>query len=58
MQTDAAGGASGYPLNQLYQEIALIAWHLHWSRQDIVRLEHGERQQWIAEINRLQRQDS
>lgn len=50
----------GYPLEQLYQEVAFIAMHFHWSRHDILNLEHSERQQWVKEIARLlmQRQAS
>lgn len=43
----------GYPQERLYQEVAFIAAHFHWSRAEILSLEHRERQQWIAEIMNL-----
>ncbi|WP_315874883.1 DUF6760 family protein [Acaryochloris marina] len=30
-----------------------MAYHFHWSRNDILQMEHGERLQWIREIERL-----
>jgi hypothetical protein len=44
------GEAIGYPLSQLRQEIALIAWHFHWSLSEILQLEHRDRQAWVTEI--------
>lgn len=46
----AAGGILGYPLDQLYQEVALIAFHFHWSYEEIMCMEHQERCDWIREI--------
>ncbi|TVQ55131.1 MAG: hypothetical protein EA366_11165 [Spirulina sp. DLM2.Bin59] len=45
------GGIVGYPLEQLYQEVAYIALHFHWSRDDILALGHQERRLWVAEIS-------
>ncbi|WP_413039009.1 DUF6760 family protein [Roseofilum sp. SID1] len=45
-----AGGVTGYPLPQLYREVAFIAFHFHWSRAEILTLEHQERQQWVEQI--------
>ena len=45
----------GYPLDQLYEEVAYIAYYFHWPLEDILELEHDERRGWveqIAEINR------
>jgi hypothetical protein len=44
------GETIGYPLPQLRQEIALIAWHFHWSLSEILQLEHRDRQAWVTEI--------
>ncbi|MDT9189176.1 MAG: hypothetical protein P5681_15290 [Limnospira sp. PMC 894.15] len=46
---------AGYPLEDLYREVAFIAFYFHWSRADILNLEHGERQRWIGEIADLVR---
>ena len=44
-----------YPLEQLLEEVAYIAYYFHWSLKDILELEHRDRRQWaekIAGINR------
>jgi hypothetical protein len=44
-----------YPLEQLHEEVAYIAYHFHWQLEDILELEHHDRRKWaekIAEINR------
>ena len=35
---------NGYPLDQLYEEMAFIAYHFHWSHDELMNAEHGERQ--------------
>ncbi|MEM8640665.1 MAG: DUF6760 family protein [Cyanobacteria bacterium P01_G01_bin.54] len=37
----------------MYQEVAYLAMHFHWSRAEILALEHQERRQWVSEINQL-----
>jgi len=44
---------TGYPSKALYEEVAYIAYHFHWSLDDILNLEHGERHRWIAEISSI-----
>lgn len=46
----------GYPLNQLYQEMAFIAYHFHWSNEELMMLEHRERRRWCEEISSINRQ--
>jgi hypothetical protein len=46
----------GYPAERLYEEVAFIAYYLHWPRQQIMSLDHRERQKWVAEISRINRQ--
>jgi len=43
----------GYPLGQVYEEIAFIAYHFHWSHADVMDLEHVDRRRWVAEISAL-----
>ena len=43
----------GYPLDRLYEEVAYIAYHFHWPHQDILTLEHPERQRWVKEIAKI-----
>jgi hypothetical protein len=60
LSTKVRGGIStggeviSYPAEQLYQEIAYVAYYFHWQREDILNLEHFERQKWIAEIEKIQ----
>ncbi|WP_339394377.1 DUF6760 family protein [Planktothrix sp. PCC 11201] len=44
------GGVVGYPQEELYREVAFIAFHFHWSREEILNLDHQERQRWVQEI--------
>lgn len=45
-----------YPEDQLYQEMAFIAYHFHWGRAELLTLEHAERRRWCEEISRINRQ--
>jgi hypothetical protein len=40
-----------YPLDQLHEEVAFIAYHFHWSQREVMELEHADRRRWVAEIN-------
>ena len=40
----------GYPLAQLYQEVAYIAYYFHWQPEAILNLEHRTRRRWVKEI--------
>jgi hypothetical protein len=37
----------------LFEEVAYIAYHFHWSYEQIMALEHRQRQQWVAEVARI-----
>jgi hypothetical protein len=39
----------------LFEEVAYIAFHFHWSYEQIMRLEHPERRQWVEEIAKINR---
>ncbi|MDQ3855484.1 MAG: hypothetical protein M3281_03725 [Chloroflexota bacterium] len=43
----------GYPSERLYEEVAYIACHLHWPYDQIMALEHRERQRWANEVARI-----
>ena len=49
------GGVVGYPLERLYEEVAYIAYYFHWPMEQLLELEHGERQRWVDEIGRINR---
>ncbi len=42
-----------YPSDALYEEVAYVAYHFHWSLDDILNLEHGERHKWIEAISKI-----
>ncbi|HVW83629.1 MAG TPA: DUF6760 family protein [Bryobacteraceae bacterium] len=44
---------SGYPQEALYEEVAFIAYYLHWPYEQVMSLEHRERHRWVAEISRI-----
>ena len=48
-----AGGVLGYPLDQLNEEVAFIAYHFHWSPGEIMNLEHRDRRAWVEQISAL-----
>ncbi len=48
-----AGGMTGYPSDRLHEEVAYVAWHLHWSYQEVMGMEHAERLRWVDEVAAL-----
>ena len=44
-----------YPVSSLYEEMAFIAHHFHWSHSDLMQLDHGERRRWCREISAINR---
>jgi hypothetical protein len=40
-----------YAAERLYEEVAYVAYYLHWSMDSILDLEHPTRQQYIAQIS-------
>jgi hypothetical protein len=46
---------TGYPLNELYEEIAFVAFHFHWPEGEVMQMEHEERRRWVLEISNLNR---
>lgn len=49
------GGVIGYPLDQLYEEVAYIAYYFHWPLREILELEHADRRRWTDEIANINR---
>ena len=46
---------TGYPLEQIYQEVAYIAYYFHWLPETIMDLDHRFRRRWVTEIARINR---
>jgi hypothetical protein len=42
-----------YPLERLREEVAYLAYHFHWSYEDVMLMEHAERQEWVEEAARI-----
>lgn len=47
------GGVLSYPPERLREEIAYIAYYLHWPYEQVMAMEHRERQQWVAEVAKI-----
>jgi hypothetical protein len=41
------------PLDRIYEEAAFLAYHLHWSHDEIMGLEHRERRRWCEEVSKI-----
>ena len=50
-----SGGVIGYPLTELYEEIAFVAFHFHWQEGEVMQMEHRDRRRWVTEISKLNR---
>nr|WP_300167778.1 DUF6760 family protein [uncultured Flavonifractor sp.] len=46
-------GVSLYPQDRLYQEMAFLAYYLHWSNEDLMALDHWERRRWCREVSAI-----
>ena len=40
-------------MQALYEEVAYIAYHFHWSAETVLGLEHAERRRWVGEISAI-----
>lgn len=41
-----------YPSDRIFEEVAYIGLYLHWPYDQIMAIDHRERQRWVAEIAR------
>ena len=44
-----------YAPDRLYEEVAYVAYHFHWSLDEILEMEHPLRQRFVEEIGRINR---
>nr|WP_142122350.1 DUF6760 family protein [Rarobacter faecitabidus] len=42
-----------YPIEALWQEIAYLAYHLHWSMDDLLDLEHLDRVRMVRAVSAM-----
>jgi hypothetical protein len=47
-----------YAASRLYEEVAYVSYHFHWSLDDILDLEHPVRRRFVEEIGRINRRIS
>lgn len=52
-RADEPRGVVGYSLDALYEEIAFLAYYLHWPLDVLLDMEHDERHRWLAEVSRI-----
>lgn len=45
-----------YATEDLYGEVAYIAYHFHWPMDSLLDLEHADRRRYVDQIARLNRQ--
>ena len=46
-------GVSLYPQERLYQEMAFLAYYLHWSNEALMALDHWERRRLCREVSAI-----
>jgi hypothetical protein len=46
---------TAYASDRMFEEIAYVAYHFHWSLEEILDMEHPLRQRFVEEIGRINR---
>lgn len=44
-----------YAADRLYEEVAYVAYHFHWSMDDLLDMEHATRRRFVREIASINR---
>lgn len=42
-------------MDELYEEMAFIAYHFHWSNEELMLMEHCQRRRWCEQISQINR---
>jgi hypothetical protein len=42
-------------LTRLKEEVAYLGYHLHWPQHELLALEHRQRQEWVQEVEKINR---
>jgi len=37
----------------VFEEVAYVAYYFHWPHDQVMNMEHRERQRWVAEIAKI-----
>ena len=40
-------------MERVYQEVAYLGQHVHWTLSELLSLDHGERLRWFQEVTSL-----
>ncbi|MEC7948487.1 MAG: DUF6760 family protein [Myxococcota bacterium] len=40
-------------MENIFKEVAFIAYHFHWDRESVLHLSHKERHAWVKEISAI-----
>ncbi|MCH8897871.1 MAG: hypothetical protein IIC33_06215 [Chloroflexi bacterium] len=49
----ASWGVGRYSVERLYEELAYLAYHLHWPYDHLLNMEHAERLRWVGEVSKI-----
>ena len=44
-----------YATDRLFEEVAYVSYHFHWSLEEILELEHADRRRFVEEIASINR---
>lgn len=44
-----------YAVDRVYEEVTYVAYHFHWSLEEILDLEHPTRRRFVEEIGKINR---
>ena len=47
-----------YATDRLFEEVAYVSYHFHWSLEEILSLEHPDRLRFVDEVARINRRVS
>lgn len=42
-----------YPSDRLYEEMAFLAYYLHWPYDQLMQMQHQERRRWCNEVSQI-----
>ncbi|MEC8276457.1 MAG: DUF6760 family protein [Myxococcota bacterium] len=42
-----------YPIDRVRDETAFVAYHMHWSLEEILDLPHRERVEWVGQVSNI-----
>ena len=49
------GKMTCYPRDEIFREVAYLAYHFHWSLDEIMELDHKTRHRFIHEVSEINR---